>query len=243
MSLALSVIIPTLNEEQVLGQTLARLENHKNAELIEVIVVDGGSSDTTLALAERAGCRTISSARGRGSQMNAGAAAAKGEVLLFLHADTLLPDNFSRLILDAVRLPSFTAGAFSLAIDSPAKSLATIAWFANLRSRRLQLPYGDQALFVSKRMFDAIGGFPEMAIMEDFVFIRKIKKEGKIIILPERATTSARRWKNIGIVRTTLINQVIVCGHSLGIPSAILAGWYRRMRGVGKKPQGRKEQP
>lgn len=234
MSFALSIIIPTLNEEQVLGKTLARLGKQKNSEVIEVIVVDGGSSDTTLALAEKAGCRTISSAKGRGRQMNAGAAAARGEVLLFLHADTLLPDNFFQLILDAVHLPSFAAGAFSLAIDSPAKSLATIAWFANLRSRLLQLPYGDQALFVSKRMFDAIGRFPEMAIMEDFVFIRKIRKTGKIIILTERVMTSARRWQNIGIVRTTLINQAIVCGYRLGVPPATLAGWYRRMRGVGR---------
>lgn len=234
MTLALSIIIPTLNEEQVLGKTLARLEDQNNSEVIEVIVVDGGSSDTTLALAESGGCRTIASAKGRGRQMNAGAAAARGEVLLFLHADTLLPDNFSQLILDAVCRPSFAAGAFSLAIDSPARSLATIAWFANLRSRVLQLPYGDQALFVNKSMFDAIGGFPEMAIMEDFVFIRKIKKAGKIIILSERVMTSARRWQNIGILRTTLINQAIVCGYSLGIPPATLAGWYRRMRGVGK---------
>lgn len=234
MTLTLSIIIPTLNEEQVLGKTLTRLEDQNNSEVIEVIVVDGGSSDTTLALAESGGCRTIASAKGRGRQMNAGAAAARGEVLLFLHADTLLPDNFSQLILDAVCRPSFAAGAFSLAIDSPARSLATIAWFANLRSRVLQLPYGDQALFVNKSMFDALGGFPEMAIMEDFVFIRKIKKAGKIIILPEPVMTSARRWQNIGILRTTLINQAIVCGYSLGIPPATLAGWYRRMRGVGK---------
>jgi rSAM/selenodomain-associated transferase 2 len=241
MSFALSIIVPTLNEEQVLGHTLTRLKQEKNSEMIEVIVVDGGSSDTTLALAESAGCRIICSAQGRGRQMNAGAAAAGGEVLLFLHTDTLLPDNFSRLILDAVRRPSFAAGAFSLAIDSPARSLATIAWFANLRSRLLQLPYGDQAIFVTRETFNALGGFPEMAIMEDFVFIRKLKKAGKIIILPERATTSARRWQNIGILRTTLINQAIVCGHGLGISPAILAGWYRRMRGVGGQPQGREK--
>jgi len=240
VSFALSIIIPTLNEAAVLGTTLARLRDEENCE---VIVVDGGSNDTTLALAESAGCKTISSAKGRGTQMNAGAAAAKGKVLLFLHADTLLPNNFSRLILDTVCLPSFAAGAFSLAIDSPTRSLTTIAWFANLRSRLLQLPYGDQALFVTRDMFNAVGGFPEMAIMEDFVFIRKIQKEGKIIILPERAITSARRWQNIGIVRTTLINQAIVFGHSLGVPPAILARWYRRMRGVGRQSQGRKKNP
>lgn len=229
MSCVLSIIIPTLNEEQVLGTTLARLRDQENCE---VIVVDGGSSDTTLALAESGGCRTISSAKGRGTQMNAGAAAAKGKVLLFLHADTLLPDSFSRLILDAVRLPSFVAGAFSLAIDSPTRRLATVAWFANMRSRLLQLPYGDQALFVTRDAFNAVGGFPEMAIMEDYVFIRKIQKEGKIIILPERATTSARRWQNIGVMRTTLINQAIVCGYSLGVHPTTLARWYQRMRGV-----------
>ncbi len=240
MSCALSIIIPTLNEAQVLGQTLARLRDQQNCE---VIVVDGGSSDTTLALAKESSCKTISSARGRGRQMNAGAAAARCEVLLFLHADTLLPNNFPQLILDAVRLPSFAAGAFSLAIDSPARSLATIAWFANLRSRLLQLPYGDQALFVTRDTFNTLGGFPEMAIMEDFVFIRKLRKAGKIVILPERATTSARRWHNIGIVRTTLINQCIVCGHSVGVPPAILARWYRRLRGLGRQPQGRQEEP
>ena len=243
MSLALSIIIPTLNEEQVLGKALVRLEDHKNSELIEVIVVDGGSSDTTLAIAKEAGCRTIFSPRGRGRQMNAGVTAARGEVLLFLHADTLLPDNFSQRILNAVCLPSFAAGAFSLAIASPARSLATIAWFANLRSRWLQLPYGDQALFVTRDTFNAVGGFPEMAIMEDFVFIQKLKKAGRIIILPERVMTSARRWQNIGIVRTTLINQAIVCGYGLGVPPVILARWYRRMRGVGRQPQCERKKP
>jgi len=234
MTIALSIIIPTLNEEDVLGKTLTRLQVKKNCE---VIVVDGGSSDATLTLARNAGCKIISSPKGRGRQMNLGAAKATGEVLLFLHADTLLPDNFPALILGAISRPTIAAGAFSLAIDSPSKSLAAIAFLANLRARFLHLPYGDQALFATRTMFNTIGGFPEMEIMEDFVFIQNIKKEGKIIILPERATTSARRWQNMGIIRTTLINQLIVCGHSLGVPPTTLARWYRRMRGVSKHPQ------
>ncbi|MGB3211824.1 MAG: TIGR04283 family arsenosugar biosynthesis glycosyltransferase [Desulforhopalus sp.] len=231
MTTTISIIIPTLNEEDVLGRTLACLQDEQNCE---VIVVDGGSSDATLAIADKARCQTIKSPPGRGRQMNTGAAAAKGEILLFLHADTQLPDTFPGLIINAMSDPAVAAGAFSLAIDSPAKSLAVIAWFANARSRLLHHPYGDQALFTRRRSFDALGGFPEMEIMEDFVFIQKIKKKGKVITLPERATTSPRRWQNMGIVRTTLINQLIVCGYSLGIPSTVLAGWYQRIRGLGK---------
>ncbi|MGB3225343.1 MAG: TIGR04283 family arsenosugar biosynthesis glycosyltransferase [Desulforhopalus sp.] len=226
----ISIIIPTLNEEQVLSKTLASLQNKNN---LEVIVVDGGSSDSTLALARKTDCRIFSGPKGRSRQMNKGAAEARGEILLFLHADTLLPDNFPELIQDAVRQPDFVAGAFSLAIDSPRKSLLGIAWFANLRSRLLHLPYGDQALFITSSLFEILGGFPEMEIMEDFIFMQKIKKKGKVIILSECALTSARRWHNMGIIRTTLINQFIVCGHFIGIPPATLAGWYRRMRGTG----------
>ena len=229
MTHTLSIIIPTLNEEHVLGRTLSQLEHKKNCE---VIVVDGGSRDTTLELAQKSGCRIITSPKGRCRQMNLGAAEATGEILLFLHADTLLPEDFPELIFDALNHPFIAAGAFSLAIDSPSKSLAAIAFFANLRSRFLHLPYGDQALFANRGTFNAIGGFPEMEIMEDFVFIQKMKKEGKIVILRECATTSARRWQNMGIIRTTLINQLIVCGYNLGVPPAILAKWYRRMRGL-----------
>ncbi len=232
MTRTISIIIPTLNEQESIGTTLSSLLDKKNCE---VIIVDGGSCDRTLALVQKAGFRVISSPRGRGRQMNIGAAAATGEVLLFLHADTLIPNNFRDLIFNAASRPAFAAGAFSLAIDSPKKGLAAIAWFTNLRSRFLHLPYGDQALFTTRRMFNAVGGFPEVEIMEDFVFIQKMKKKGKIITLPERAMTSARRWQNVGIVRTTCINQLIVCGYSLGLSSATLAKWYQRMRGVGKQ--------
>ncbi len=231
MTVTLSIIIPTLNEEHILGQTLSGLLNRKNCE---IIVVDGGSSDATLSLAKSSGCKIFSTSQGRGRQMNFGAAQATGEILIFLHADTMLPGNFPQLVTDAVDLPDFAVGAFSLTINSSKKSLATIAWLTNLRSRFLGLPYGDQAFFIKSSTFAAMGGFPELEIMEDFVFIQKMKKRGRIVTLPERVKTSARRWQNMGIARTTFINQLIVCGYSLGVPPVILAKWYRRMRGVAK---------
>ena len=230
MNFAISIIIPTLNEQQVLGATLHRLANQPDCERI---VVDGGSSDATLALAREAGCLVVECPRGRGRQMNAGAAAASGRVLLFVHADTLLPANFRQLVPTALARPGVVGGAFSLGIDSTAASLAAIAFFANLRSRLLQLPYGDQALFTNSSTFAAVGGFPEMAIMEDYVFVQRLKQHGKIVILPDRAITSARRWQRMGVIRTTLINQLVVCGHITGVPPTTLAAWYRRLRGVG----------
>jgi rSAM/selenodomain-associated transferase 2 len=225
----ISIIIPTLNEEKNLAHTLQPLRNINGCE---VIIVDGGSSDGTVSLAREAGCRTIDSSRGRGRQMNTGAGAATAEILLFLHADTVLPANFEQLILQTLARQDIVAGAFSLGFDSQANSLACIAWGANLRSRFLHLPYGDQALFTSRTCFHAVGGFPEMEIMEDFVFVKRIRKKGRIAILPEKVITSARRWQNLGILRTTLINQLILCSHGLGVPPATLARWYQRMRGL-----------
>ena len=237
--MTISVIIPTLNEERVLGPTLAALQMGSSAGRCELIVVDGGSSDSTVSLARAAGARVIESPRGRGRQMNAGAAAASGGILLFLHADTLLPAGFSQLIEEALAKPGVAAGAFSLAIDSRTKGLAAIAFLANLRSRFLHLPYGDQALFTTKNIFVAVGGFPEIAIMEDYVFVRQLHKLGRIVILPAKATTSARRWQNMGILRTTVINQFIVGGYAIGVPPAALARWYQRLRGV-DKPHSRR---
>lgn len=231
MKTPVAVIIPTLNEERVLGRTLAALADSSNCERI---VVDGGSSDATVSVARAAGAKIIESPRGRGRQMNAGAAAASAAGLLFLHADTLLPADFPQLVHTALSRPGVVAGAFSLAIDSEAKSLATVAFFANLRSRFLRMPYGDQAIFTTRRMFAAVGGYPEMAIMEDFAFVRHLQKRGRIVTLPEKAITSARRWQNIGTLRTTLINQLIVCGYVLGVSSPILARWYQRLRGVAR---------
>jgi len=229
MTPSISIIIPTLNEEKNLPRTLEPLIEKESCE---IIIIDGGSTDETLSLAKDAGCTTISSPCGRGVQMNNGVAVSTGDLLLFLHADTLLPNDFPELIRQALARPKVVAGAFSLKIDDDAKSIALIAHFANLRSRFLQLPYGDQALFTTRSMFTVTGGFPEQEIMEDFVFVGKLRKEGKIITLRKQVTTSARRWQKMGLLKTTLINQLIVCGHLLGVSSTTLAGWYQRLRGV-----------
>lgn len=230
MSALIAVIIPALNEEERLPDTLAALQSRSNCE---VVVVDGGSSDNTVALARTAGCRTIVGPRGRGAQMNVGVAGTTGDLLLFLHADTRLPEGYAELIVRTLGRPEVALGAFSLAINSTMRSLAVLAWLANRRSRLFGLPYGDQGLFTTRRRFVAVGGFPEIEIMEDFVLVRRMRRLGRIVTLADRATTSDRRWRNLGIVRTTLINQLIVCGYAAGVPPTRLAGWYRRMKGLG----------
>ncbi len=229
MNTKLSIIVPVLNEEQNLARTLDQLINQTQSE---VIVVDGGSTDATRTLARQAGCTVISSPKGRGKQMNTGVEASNGGIVLFVHGDTTLPHNFPQIIRDTLARPGVVAGAFSLGIDNPMKRFAIICWFANLRSRYLQLPYGDQAIFTTRKNFDSVGGYREMEILEDYVFVRQLKKKGTIALCRERAITSARRWQNIGIVTTTLTNQLIIFGHSIGVPPVTLFRWYRRLKGV-----------
>ncbi|MEE4313089.1 MAG: TIGR04283 family arsenosugar biosynthesis glycosyltransferase [Desulfofustis sp.] len=229
MSPALAVIIPALNEEEQLPATLDALSGEPS---LEIVVADGGSTDTTVALARSAGCRVVGGPPGRGRQLNIGVAASTAELLLFLHADTRLPPGFAATVEQTLARREVALGAFSLAIDSNAPSHVLLARLANLRSRWLSLPYGDQALFTTRMRFEQVGGFPEIEIMEDFVFVRRMRRVGRIVTLPERATTSARRWHNLGVVQTTLINQLIVCGYAAGVKPARLARWYRRLRGV-----------
>jgi rSAM/selenodomain-associated transferase 2 len=228
----ISIIIPALNEEKELPQTLTQLDGVENKE---VIVVDGGSDDATVEIAKTHGARVLSSPKGRGVQLNRGVEASSGEILLFLHADTQLPDKFAHLIHKTMIRENCAAGAFSLGIDSPRTSLAIIAYCANLRSRLLQMPYGDQGIFTSRKTYDRAGGFKELEIMEDFIFIRNIRKYGRVYILDESAVTSDRRWRNMGVIRTTLINQLIVLGYSCGVKLPTLASWYQRLKGVRKK--------
>lgn len=227
---SISVVIPTLNEGRLLPVTLARLAEERQCQ---VIVSDGGSRDETCDIAKNHSCQLVCGPPGRGRQMNGGAALADGPILLFLHADSELPRDFAAMVTEAVLAKGVSGGAFSLKIAGDRPALKVIAAFANLRSRLLQLPYGDQALFTTTRAFYSIGGFPETPIMEDVVFIRRLRSLGRIRILPETVTTSSRRWDHLGVARTTLINQLILIGHGCGVADTTLAKWYQRLRGVG----------
>lgn len=219
-----SVVIPTLNEATVLGRTLREIGG---AQDIEIIVVDGGSCDSTVKIAERFGALVVMAHRGRAHQMNVGAAAAKGEVLVFLHADTRLPTDFARLIHETLRDPVVVAGAFRLRLDSPRYSVRLVERMANFRSRWLRLPYGDQALFVKRHVFRAAAGFARLPIMEDFEFVRRLARWGRIVIVPAEVVSSARRWERLGVLRTTLINQMMILGYAVGVSPSRLARWYR----------------
>ncbi|MEN8134049.1 MAG: TIGR04283 family arsenosugar biosynthesis glycosyltransferase [Thermodesulfobacteriota bacterium] len=220
----ISVIIPTLNEADNLGATLEPIQNIIG---IEIIVADGGSSDATISIAEAAGARVITSRPGRSYQQNSGAAAATGEILLFLHADTLLPARFVQLIRTCLKQDTVAAGAFSLSINMAGVAIKFIETMANCRAKLLQLPYGDQALFMTRENFSKTGGFPEIEIMEDFVLVSRLRKIGRIETLPETVRTSGRRWQKLGVFRTTLINQAIIIGYLLGRSPTSLANWYR----------------
>ncbi|MFZ3048600.1 MAG: TIGR04283 family arsenosugar biosynthesis glycosyltransferase [Desulfatirhabdiaceae bacterium] len=223
VSETISVVIPTLNEESVISETVQRILPH----VTEVIVADGGSRDKTVSLARQAGARTVNLTYGRGAQMNAAALAARGSILLFLHADTNLPENFSADIIQALRLPCAAAGAFSLGIEGEGIMFRMVEVAANLRSRFLRLPYGDQALFLLRDTFIRLGGFANFPIMEDFELIRRLSWRNRVVTLNRCVTTSARRWRHLGIWRTTLINQLIVAGYWFGLTPARLALFYR----------------
>lgn len=230
-----SIIIPVLNEGKKIKLCLDGIKKISN---VEVIIVDGGSEDETVAIAQSLGIKVLSSPPGRATQMNIGAAAATGDILLFLHADTRLPNNFDTMILQALspfpgsnlgtsKSQNTIAGAFELKIDGEMPSLRIIEKMVNLRSRYLQMPYGDQAIFLKASVFQAIGGFPNLPIMEDFELVRSLQSWGKIEILPAPVVTSGRRWKKLGVLKTTLINQLIILGYFLGVPPDQLASWYR----------------
>jgi len=205
MTPSLSIIIPTLNEHENLPPALASCHPPED---VEIIVVDGGSTDGTCELVRQSGVTLVASEPGRGKQMNVGARMAKGEILLFLHGDTVLPEGYQAQILKVLELQGVVAGAFRLSIKGKPLSLRAIETVVNLRSRILQMPFGDQALFLRRGVFEQAGGFREISIMEDFDLVRRLRKRGEIGIAERPVVTSGRRWERLGPWRTTLMNQI-----------------------------------
>jgi rSAM/selenodomain-associated transferase 2 len=225
MKQLISIIIPAIDEGATLGNTLSVITGVAG---VETIMVDGGSRDNSREIAAAQGARIIASPSGRAVQMNTGAAAAHGEILLFLHADCLLPRGFAEHIHNSLAARHTAAGAFRLAIDAPNLSMRVLEQLIYWRSHFLQMVYGDQALFMTAAMFHATGGFPELPLMEDFEFVRRLRRHGRIAVLDQTVTTSARRWQRLGLIRTTATNQLIVAAYLLGVDPERLARWYRK---------------
>lgn len=215
----LSVIIPTVNEALCLERCL---ESIPRVPEVELVVADGGSTDGTVDLARSLGATVVVAPRGRAAQMNAGAAMARGALLLFLHADTRLPPKAH---VEAARLlaePGVALAAFRLGIDHRSFGLRCIEFLANFRSRWLRMPYGDQALAVRSDVFRRMGGFRELPIIEDFEFVRRVRRHGRVRLSRRTVSTSARRWVRDGILRTVIINQLCILGYRCGVPPRVL---------------------
>lgn len=220
----ISTILPVLNEAEHIVAALEALAPLRQRG-VEVIVVDGGSSDATVQYAQALADRVIGAPRGRAVQMNAGAAIARGDVLLFLHADTRLSQNGDRLVLDALSKSRRVWGRFDVRIEGHA-FLAIVAAMMNLRSRLTGIATGDQALFVRRDVFEDVGGFPEIALMEDIALSRRLKQRGRPLCLSQAVSTSGRRWEQHGLVRTILLMWRLRVAYFFGAEPSALARQY-----------------
>lgn len=224
-----TVVIPTFNLEPRLEAAIA---SARQAAGVEVIVVAAGDVTESREAASRMGCRFLESPAERGRQLNAGARVALGENLLFLHADTELPSGWDAEVRRVLSIKRTIGGAFPVRLDAPGWRLRLIERGIAIRSRWLQWPYGDQALFLKREVFRLQGGFPELPLMEDFAFVRRLKSTGTIRLADIPVITSARRWLRLGAWRVTLINQLMVGGFLLGVPMRYLVRLYNRRAGL-----------
>lgn len=219
-SQTVSVVVPTLNEA---GQIAATLERIKAVQPKEILVVDGGSTDATARIAADSGAVVLTSPPGRARQMNTGAEAAAGAVLLFLHADTWPPEDCTALAAEALDRDGVVAGAFSFALRERLRGGRLVEWLTNARSRSGRLPYGDQGLFVRRELFEALGGFPPWPVLEDLELLHRLKRVGRVVTLRPSVLTSARRWQQGGLLRTFARHQMILLGYAAGLSPQALA--------------------
>jgi len=221
----ISVIIPTYNEELYIGALLSQILGFNVADDIEVLIVDGGSSDRTLQVASNfEDLIILNSEKGRSKQMNLGAKEAHGDVLFFLHADSSLPKNSFELIRKSVKNKPNCAGTFYLEFDKKG------FWYSLYsRCSRIKHPlvtYGDQGLFIRKKLFFEFDGFPDVPILEDYFLIRQLYKKKSLIKLNQAITTSSRRFEKSGVIRQQLKNILIILAYYFGVPNQHLAKWY-----------------
>jgi len=221
----LSVIVPALDEGERIAATLDALASLR-ALGVEVIVVDGGSRDATVQRARLRADRVIPAARGRASQMNAGAEKATGDVLLFLHADTRLPSDADHVVLNALERSGRAWGRFDVKIEGRHPLLVLVGALMNLRSRLTGIATGDQAIFVKRDTFQAVGGFPPIELMEDIALCKRLKRVGRPHCLRQRVVTSGRRWEESGVIRTMVLMWRLRLAYFFGADPAELARQY-----------------
>ena len=228
VAMLVSIIIPVLNEAPNIANAINRA---RALEPAEVIVVDGGSTDATRSLAALLADQVVEAARGRGRQMNAGAAAAGGSVLLFLHADTVLPEAAPRAIIEALKPlephPPRVWGRFDVAISGLPAMLRVVAWSMNLRSRLTGIATGDQAIFMTRAAFEAAGGFLDQPLMEDIELCRRLKRVSPPACLRAKVITSGRRWEERGVWRTIFLMWRLRLAYFFGASPEYLATRYR----------------
>jgi rSAM/selenodomain-associated transferase 2 len=222
-----SIVIPTLNEAAVLAATLTNLRDHHPHE---VLVVDGGSDDATVEIARAAGTTVLTGARGRAAQMNLGAAHATGDILLFLHADCTLDTGALDAARRTLREYRVAAGCFRMTVSAPGLIYRMIGLAATARVRLTGLIYGDQGMFLTREMFQRVGGFPVLRLMEDVFISFALRRLGRMRVAPARIHVSARRWQKVGPIRQTLRNWTLTALAALGVHPDRLAAYYPNVR-------------
>jgi rSAM/selenodomain-associated transferase 2 len=227
-SARVAVVVPVLDELRQLPALAAELGRLRDAGA-EIVVVDGGSRDGTRAALDALDLEVIGAPRGRATQMNAGARATTAPVLLFLHADTRLPDGALDTVAAAID-DGAAGGCFRVRIESRDPRLAVAARIINLRSRLLPSASGDQAIFADRAAFDRIGGYRELALCEDLDFVARLSRQGRFVCLDGEVTTSARRWQAHGVSRTIALMWALRLGYHLGVSPRLLARWYADAR-------------
>ncbi len=224
----ISFIVPALNEQSIIRKTLSDLRNLSGQIQIEVVVVDGGSQDQTVTLAEPLCDQLLSSSPGRALQMNRGAAVAKGEWLLFLHADTQLPENFMALWQEQVVSGERCWGRFDIRLSGDQRTFRLIEKVINLRSRLSGIATGDQGIFIQRELFEQVGGFASIPLMEDIEICKRLKKTGRPLCLRSRVVTSSRYWEQRGIWTTIMLMWKLRFLYFFGVsPQRLVEQYYR----------------